>query len=65
MTPTELAAEIGTDPKTCRKFLRSLTPERAGKGGRWTIDPADADQLVEMFADWKSGKATKFVLNAE
>lgn len=65
MTPTEVAAEIGTDPKTFRKFLRSLTPNRAGKGGRWNIDASDVDALADRFQDWKSGKATKFVLDAE
>lgn len=58
MTPKELAQELGTDPKTARKFLRSLTTDRAGKGGRWVIDPADLPALQERFANWNSRSTT-------
>lgn len=58
LTPKELALELGTDPKTCRKFLRSLTSDRAGKGGRWVIDANDLDALKERFAAFNARKAT-------
>ena len=39
ITPAELATELGTDARTTRKFLRSITPrdEQPGKGSRWGI----------------------------
>lgn len=39
LTPADLATELGTDPRTARKFLRSITPrdEQPGKGARWEI----------------------------
>lgn len=39
LTPAELATELGTDPRTTRKFLRAITPrdEQPGKGARWAI----------------------------
>jgi hypothetical protein len=39
LTPAQLAAELGTDARTTRKFLRSITPREAqpGKGSRWEI----------------------------
>lgn len=40
LTPAELADHLGTDARTARKFLRSITPkdEQPGKGSRWAID---------------------------
>lgn len=40
ITTTEFATELGTDSRTARKFLRSITPkeEQPGKGSRWAID---------------------------
>lgn len=39
LTPAALALELGTDARTTRKFLRSITPKDAqpGKGSRWAI----------------------------
>lgn len=65
MTPKELAIELGTDPKTTRKFLRSLTTDRAGKGGRWVIDPADLPALKERFANWNSRTTTTLIIDAD
>lgn len=58
MTPKELAIELDTDAKTVRKFLRSLTTERAGKGGRWVIDADDLDTLKDRFAAYNSRRST-------
>ena len=40
ITTSEFATELGTDPRTVRKYLRSITPkdEQPGKGGRWALD---------------------------
>lgn len=39
LSPADLAAELGTDARTTRKFLRAITPrdEQPGKGARWAI----------------------------
>ena len=39
LTPADLAEVLGTDARTTRKFLRSITPKDAqpGKGSRWAI----------------------------
>lgn len=39
MTPADLATVLGTDARTARKFLRTITPkdEQPGKGSRWSI----------------------------
>lgn len=39
LTPAALADILGTDARTTRKFLRSITPKDAqpGKGSRWEI----------------------------
>lgn len=58
MTPKELAAELGTDPKTFRKFLRGLTNDRAGKGGRWKLDDATVATLRVAWAE-RGAKGTK------
>lgn len=62
MTPKELAAVLNTDPKTIRKFLRSLSSERPGKGGRWAINRSDLDAITARFADWNSTKVTTLAL---
>lgn len=62
MTPKELATELGTDPKTTRKFLRSLTTDRAGKGGRWVIEDSDLPILKERFANWNSRSTTTLTI---
>jgi hypothetical protein len=49
LTPKEIAVDFGTDPKTLRKFLRSITPvdDRPGKGSRWSI-PGNAKNLKSL-----------------
>lgn len=63
MTPTELAEILGTNPKMCRKFLRSIVPDRAGKGGRWALDRSQVDLFKVRFAAWQLGRTTVLVLD--
>lgn len=39
LSPAALATELGTDARTARKFLRSITPkeDQPGKGARWAV----------------------------
>ena len=41
----EVATELGTDPKSFRRWLRSHTEDRANKGGRW-IFTAETKALI-------------------
>ena len=60
ITPTELAKLCNTDPKTMRRFMRSLTDERVGRGGRWEIDAADVDAIVAAFNGRSSARSARF-----
>ena len=55
LSAKEMATELGTDPKSFRRFLRTLTEDRAGKGGRWTFDTDTADLIRKAWAN----RATK------
>jgi hypothetical protein len=61
ITTTEFAAELGTDSRTARKFLRSITPkdEQPGKGSRWAIEgnKRSLGQMKKRFADWTAAQA--------
>ena len=46
----ELAAELDIDAKSFRRWLRTLTDNRAGKGGRWVFDPATAELVRTAWA---------------
>jgi hypothetical protein len=60
-TPATLATEFGTDSRTMRKFLRSITPktEQPGKGGRWALPTAKREvaSLRKQFAAWGEEQA--------
>lgn len=60
MTPSELSTELSSDPKTVRKFLRSITPREGqpGKGSRWAV-PANKSQLTKLrkqFTEWDAAQ---------
>lgn len=48
----DLATELNTDPRTARKFMRSVTPADAqpGKGSRWSIEKREVRSLKSKFA---------------
>lgn len=51
ITVSDLATELGTDARTARKFLRSVTPkdDQPGKGSRWSIEKKDLRGLKKKF----------------
>lgn len=61
MTTAQFAAEIGTDPKTLRKYLRSVTPrdEQPGKGSRWSLPGTKTaiNAHRKSFAKWQKDQA--------
>lgn len=69
ITTTEFAAELGTDTRTARKFLRSITPkdEQPGKGSRWVIEgnKRSLTQMRKRFNEWTEERAEKAETPAE
>jgi hypothetical protein len=59
ITPKDLAERCNTDPKTMRRFMRSLTDQRANKGGRWVLTSDVADEIVRRFAERHTSGAVK------
>jgi hypothetical protein len=60
LSPKDLAEAWDSDPKTVRRFLRSLASDRPGKGGRWIIEAEDLKALQESWNDWNSSRAVIF-----
>lgn len=54
LSAAEAASELGTDPKTLRRFLRQ-DPNfvNAGSGGRYTFTDDDLPGLRDRFATWQ------------
>lgn len=54
ITVSDLSTELGTDARTARKFLRSITPADAqpGKGGRWSIEKREVRSMKSKFSKW-------------
>lgn len=59
-TPADLADALGTDARTARKFLRSITPrdEQPGKGSRWAIKGTKANiaTMRKKFASFQEAQ---------
>lgn len=69
ITTAEFAQALETDPRTVRKFLRSITPkdEQPGKGSRWSL-PANkqsVNKLSKQFRDWSAKQAEEKAARAE
>jgi len=58
LTPKELALELGTDPRTVRKFLRSAEgmDAKVGKGQRWAIEAKAVRSLRTRFNRWDEAR---------
>lgn len=60
LTVKEVAEQLGTDPRTLRKFLRSEVKEAGGqigedtpgKGGRYSIESRSVKGLAKRFGAW-------------
>lgn len=59
ISPKDFADLVGSDPKTVRRFLRSLTTDRANKGGRWEIANDDVEALVTRWNERAKGTSFK------
>ena len=65
ITPKELALLLDTDPKTLRRFLRAMTSDRPGRGGRWVIPADQVDAIRDRFNNWGGTKRTVFAFSDE
>lgn len=69
MNTTDFATELGTDGRTARKFLRSITPkdEQPGKGSRWNLPEGkrDLNRMKKQFEGWKADAEAKKAAKAE
>lgn len=62
-TPKDLAVELGITPKDFRRWLRTQTDDRAGRGGTWSIDEETRILLLDAYrAKGPKGKKTTPVL---
>lgn len=61
LTTAQAAAELETDGRTLRKFLRSVTPkdEQPGKGSRWEIPGTKThmNKMRKQFNEWSAKQA--------
>ncbi len=61
LTPAEFAAEVGSDGRTVRKFLRAVNPPEAhpGKGARWSLPGTarEVTKLKKQFGEWTNSQA--------
>jgi predicted transcriptional regulator len=63
----EVARELGTDPKTLRRFIRAhvksqggtVGEDTPGQGGRYSFDEEDVPKMGELFEEWLAKKAAK------
>lgn len=69
ITPNELGTEFGTDGRTARKFLRSITPkdEQPGKGSRWAIPgtKTELNKLRKQYDAWNAKQAEEKAARAQ
>jgi hypothetical protein len=61
LTVTDLAEKLATDPRTARKFLRSVTAkeDQPGKGSRWAIEAKQVRSLASKFKKFEAEAAAK------
>lgn len=66
MSARELADQIGTDPKTLRRFLRENASFRnPGSGGRYEFTPSEAASAEKAFKVWRQGSPRRSQTSAK
>lgn len=61
----DLCAELNAEPKAFRRWLRTQTNDRAGRGGRWHFTPETAELLKDRYAKRSEAKATEPTLSED
>lgn len=64
-TVKDLCTELKAEPKAFRRWLRTQTDDRAGRGGRWNFDQETYDALIAKYNDRASAKATTPTLKGD
>lgn len=61
ITVADLAADLNTDARTARKFLRSITPKdsQPGKGSRWAIEKREVRSLRSKFSKFQEAEEAR------
>lgn len=61
ITTKDLATALETDPRTLRKFLRSVTDKEAqpGKGSRWSFEKRQIRTYRAQFTKWQAAQAER------
>ena len=55
LSASDMAAAVGTDPRTLRKFLRASSHyEACGQGKRYTFAKKDIAPMKKRFAEWRA-----------
>ena len=58
----ELAKEMNINAKSLRRFMRSLSDDRAGRGGKYAIDRATADQIIAKYNEGPRRQTVQFTI---
>lgn len=64
-TVKDLCAAVKAEPKAFRRWLRTQTDDRAGRGGRWSFDQERYDALIERYNNRAASKATEPTLKGD
>jgi len=69
ITTADLAAEVNTDTRTLRKFLRADAKAQGkatpGKGSRYAIERKQVAGLKKRFTAWTEAQAAKVEADAD
>ena len=63
----DLSTALEANPRTVRKFLRSVTPveDQPGKGGRWQIEKRDIRSLRSKFSKFAEAETARKAAKVE
>lgn len=60
VTAPTIAAALGMNAKSVRRRIRSMTDDRAGKGGEWRFDPEFAAEIANRIVTSNGRRQTDF-----
>ena len=60
LTANELADEMNVNPKSLRRFMRSLSDDRAGRGGKYLIPRSVANQIIAKYNEGPNRKTVTY-----
>ena len=65
VTAPEIARVLGMNAKSVRRRIRSMTDDRAGKGGEWRFDADHAVEIANRILTGNGRKVTDFTFKSE